>query len=198
MCPVIRISDETFALLQQLAQPLVDTPDSAIRRVLERYLASLPTAPKPARADHGAAEDASSSTASTVYPAESAPNLTHTSFLSGSVDGVQVTKWGFLTLQAHERALKKMHGDVARLIKDSRAHVRLGKHTDKGFLPSADGKYSVQAVEANKAWKVALELAKQFQFPIEVEFKWQDKEGAAFPGESGHMSWSPQPPVILE
>lgn len=41
MSKVIRIEDETFARLQGLAEPLVDTPSSVIKRLLDYYESSL-------------------------------------------------------------------------------------------------------------------------------------------------------------
>ena len=38
MMPTIRISDATFAKLQHIAVPLVDTPSSVIDRLVEKYL----------------------------------------------------------------------------------------------------------------------------------------------------------------
>jgi predicted transcriptional regulator len=42
MSPTIRISDETYRALQNLARPFEDTPDSVIRRLLEQAEAGRP------------------------------------------------------------------------------------------------------------------------------------------------------------
>lgn len=42
MSKVIRISDETFSKLQNLAEPLVDTPASVIEKLLDEYESALP------------------------------------------------------------------------------------------------------------------------------------------------------------
>lgn len=36
---------------------------------------------------------------------------------------------------------------------------------------------------------LSLALAKKFSFPISIEFRWQQKENAAFPGKLGRMDW---------
>lgn len=41
MSKVVRISDEAFSRLQQLAEPLVDTPSSVIDKLLDKYESSL-------------------------------------------------------------------------------------------------------------------------------------------------------------
>ncbi len=43
MGKVIRISDETFSRLQQLAEPLVDTPASVIDKLLDQYESGIKT-----------------------------------------------------------------------------------------------------------------------------------------------------------
>jgi hypothetical protein len=55
VAPVIRISDEVFRKLQRLSEPLVDTPNSVIERLLDHKLAQLgasqgplPETPQPA------------------------------------------------------------------------------------------------------------------------------------------------------
>lgn len=187
MAPVVRISDETFSMLQKIAQPLVDTPDSAIRRALGVYLEwqerNHPTEPllKPSKA-----------TDSRFYKPDSPPDLTHTSVLSGNVNGILVKKWNYLLVEAHAQAYKALFGDIDMLQRISEARIKRGNTLESGFKPVNNCGFSVQGVEANKAWAISLQLAKKFFFPINIEFRWQQKDGAAYPGEIGKITWTPE------
>lgn len=57
--PTIRIDDEVFAGLKQLAEPLVDTPNSVIRRLLEDkgLLQKKPSPPKKTEANERPVRD---------------------------------------------------------------------------------------------------------------------------------------------
>ncbi|MEW5943593.1 MAG: hypothetical protein AB1710_07060 [Pseudomonadota bacterium] len=190
MAPVVRISDDTFAMLQKIAQPLVDTPDSAIRRALGVYLEwqqRNPSAePTPKRQPIP-----SKATAGKFFKPDSPPDLTHTSVLSGNIAGTSVNKWNHLMEEAHAQAYKALRGDIDGLQRISEAHIKRGDTVDSGFKPVKNCGFSVQGVEANKAWAVSLRLAKKFRFPISVEFRWQQKDGAAYPGEIGQIVWTP-------
>ena len=195
MCPVIRISDDTFALLQEVAKPLVDTPDTAINRVLNAYL-KKPKIQTPPMIGGGARRVPVGG--GEGFDPSNPPDLTHSSFLSGSVDGVPVEKWNYLVLQAHEAALKRLNGNVMQLTKLSAPHITQGRNTDKGFHSARNGQFSVQAVDANKAWKLAVDLARQLDIEIYAEFRWQQKPTAAYPGRVGSLSWIPQSRNRLE
>jgi hypothetical protein len=192
MCPVITISDKTFAMLKQVAEPLVDTEDSVIQKMFTVYIKSAASA-------HGLisgdpidiqSQLSSESTSSgKIFDPDSPPSLTHASFVSGKVAGISVNRWNYLLIEAHAQAFKSLGGDLAALQRVSEAHVREGEITESGFKPVRKLGFSVQGVEANKAWIISLRLAKRFNFPIQIEFRWQQKEGAAFPGELGQMEW---------
>lgn len=184
--PVIRISDDTFALLQQVAQPLVDTPDSAIRKALGVYLASNktgtkkvePVPPKP----NGSRE----------FDPNSPPDLTHTGFLTGEVAGKVVSHWNHLLVESHVFAYNKLDGDLSKLQSITEANIRYGDITESGYKPAGNCGFSVQGVESNKAWAFSLVLAKKLAFAISAEFRWpQQKEGVAYPGEIGRIAWTP-------
>lgn len=184
MAPVIRISDDTFLMLQKIAQPLVDTPDTAIRRALAAYLASEKKVEPHQLTKQGTNEV-------NLFIPDSPPNLTHTSFLGGKVGAVGVNKWNYLLLEAHAQAYLALGRNLAELQKVSEANIRKGNFSESGFKPVGDFGFSIQGVEANKAWGISLKLAKKFKFPISIEFRWQQKEGAAFPGEVGRLAWKP-------
>lgn len=190
MAPVIRISDDTFAMLQKIAQPLVDTPDTAIRRALGAYLERKPIEPPATSLPIGTVANQDPSN-SRQFDSDSPPDLTHASFLSGDVDGTAVKKWNYLLVEAHARAFIALDRNLTELQRASEAHIRKGELAESGFKAVKKFGFSVQAVEANKAWAISLTLAKKFKFPISAEFRWQQKDGAAFPGEVGCIVWNP-------
>lgn len=190
MAPVIRISTETFSMLQKVAQPLVDTPDSAIRKALVAYLEmqssdsttgtsrnSVPTLPHA----HGVM----------TFDPDTPPDLTHASFKTGFVADRPVDKWNRLLIEAHAKAFESVGKDIAALQRISEANIRQEETTEAGFKPVNDFGFSVQGVESNKAWSISRGLAKKFGFPISIEFRWQQKEGAAFPGQAGRIHYEP-------
>lgn len=191
MAPVVRISDETFAMLQRIAQPLVDTADSAIRRALAAYLASEGQQRQSTQLPRLGGEGESSLLGGTRFDPDCPPDLTHSSFLSGSVNGISVKKWNYLLIEAHSQALQALNGDLAALQRLSEAHIKKGKATASGFRYVPNFGFSIQGVESNKAWALSYKLAKKFGFPISIEFRWQEKQGAAFPGELGQLEWRP-------
>lgn len=191
MCPVVTISDETFAMLKHVAEPLVDTADSVIQKALTVYINSTKSAQGLISGPIGVQSQMprESSSLGKNFDPDSPPSLTHASFVSGKVASISVNRWNNLLIEAHAQAFKSLRGDLAALQRVSEAHVRKGEITESGFKPVHKLGFSVQGVEANKAWIISLRLAKRFNFPIQIEFRWQQKEGAAFPGELGQMEW---------
>ncbi len=193
MCPTIQISDDNFTKLQELAVPLVDTPDSVISRLLKSYTqftanhSDLPVrTPKPSRP---IAVDGGVSILK--FTESNLPDLTHTTFVSGNADGRVATDWNHLMLVAHGISFERLNGDVNALKILSSANIKSGEHFDHGFKSIKGYPFSVQGVETNKACAIILRLARHFKFPVVVEFRWQQKERAAYPGQSGRLTFAP-------
>jgi hypothetical protein len=177
--PKVDVSEETFAALQSLAKPLIDSPDSVIKRLLDAYLAAA-ASPKPT-AGGGAG-------AVPVYSAMAAPDLTHTKPIAFSFDGTDLVRpsWNGLLVAAiyAAHAHAKDAGELKRLL--IVPHVK-GRKEDEGFtyLPTLDLSY--QGQDANSAWKAAHHVAQQLGLSIAAEFVWRHKEKAAFPGQPGRL-----------
>jgi hypothetical protein len=184
------VADQLRERFPKIAR-LIDTADSAIRKALVVYLdlqkqeAAKPSVSSKGREIQRPTEDIRE------FDPEAPPDLTHASFLTGSVGGNPVNKWNYLVIEAHAQAFKALRGDLASLQRISEAHIRPGETTESGFRPVKNCGFSVQGVESNKAWAFSQRLAKKFGFPLTIEFRWQQKDGAAFPGELGRMSWEP-------
>jgi len=184
-------SDELFSMLKQIARPFVDTtPELTIRRVVrEAYEASLIA--KTSSNVHLTQKE-ERNLGDRVFPPESPPDFTHASFLSGKVGKNTVKKWRYLMEEAYVLAYEASDGDFNKLQQIGGGRITKGIKSDSGFRPVGKYDFSVQGADSNKAWSISLRLAKEFRFPISIRVRWQDKEGAAYPGEFGRTVWLPE------
>ncbi len=61
-----------------------------------------------------------------------------------------------------------------------------------GYFHQVDGKNLwLPGMDANQCWHRSFRLAKRTNTDIKVLVEWQDREGAAHPGEQGMLRWSP-------
>ena len=179
----IEVNDDTFARLQKSAVPFVDSPETVINKAMDVYERDLSVrangGPKPAR----------SAIEPKQFSANSPPNLTHTKVLSVKLNGKQLreARWNALLLEAIRlaKAKARTNDELRRLVPVNFVH---GKKEDDGYHFVADLDLSVQGQDANSAWKGACHIARQLATPIEAEFMWRAKDGAAYPGVTGRLS----------
>lgn len=183
--PTITVSDASYAKLQSIAKPFVDTEDSAFSRAIDFYLAHNGASAKPN--GHIAPKDDD-----IVRVDPHSGKLTHTKLLSATVDGATLhrPKWNSLMFDMHVRARKRL-GSFEALRKATRANIKPGRYEDDGYHYQPDADLSVQGVDANLAFEHTLRLAKTMSVPISVTFEWRDKEEAANPGQRGIIEWTP-------
>ena len=62
-----------------------------------------------------------------------------------------------------------------------------GEKRDEGYRPLADLGISIQGQDANGAWRGICHIVQRLECALTVKFAWREKEGAAFPGETGHF-----------
>jgi hypothetical protein len=179
----VELSDTTFARLQKLATPLVDNIESVVAKLADFYEKNNPSQ------SASSTETVQAERRPRPFLVASPPDLTHTKILSIKIGGSLLNKgtWNGLLFELVRRA--KPHfsnsADAQRLILVNFVH---GKKEDEGYRFIPEVGLSVQGQDANSAWKGAFHIARQLGIPIEVEFLWRDKEGAAFPGVTGHLS----------
>ena len=177
----IELSDATFARLQKLAEPLVDSIETVINKLADFYEHEHSTQPNPPPAPP--AESAR------PFRAASPPDLTHTKVLSVAIEGTPLTtrNWNGLLFEMVRRAKDRLsNGDEAnRLIIVNFVH---GRKDDEGYRFIPEVGLSVQGQDANAAWMGAYHIARQLGIQVNVEFLWRAKQGAAFPGATGRMS----------
>lgn len=181
----VNLSDETFAKLQKLARPFVDTPESVIAALADDELGRRATA--------GSSDPATGEDRGVRLDPDKHESLTHARLLSATVDGraLHRPKWNNLLGHLHILAYQRLESfDAVRHA--SGANIRQGRYEENGFHYLPDIDISVQGVDANIAWDHSLGLARHLRVAIEVRFEWRSKEGAARPGQKGILAWSPQ------
>jgi hypothetical protein len=180
--PTIEISDETFKKLKTLAEPLVDTAETVIARLVN------------AAVEHGkAGPHAPKSDADVVLDPEAPGNLAFTRVRRAKIGKEEILKpnWNRLLRRTHVVALEEL-GSVGALRQITGAHIRAGHYDKEGFSYISEADISMQGLDSNLAWENSLRVAKYLGIPIEVEFEWYNKDGAAHPGKSGRTSWAPK------
>lgn len=180
MCPSADLSELTFARLQKLAVPLVDSIDTVIAKLLDFYDSGR-TLPEHSKSDDRRQLQR--------FRAGSPPDLTHTKVLSATLAGVAISNatWNGILFELIRRAKRRIANteEAKRLLVIN--FVR-GKKEDEGFRFVPEVGISVQGQDANYAWRGAFHLATQLELPLEVEFMWRSKDAAAFPGKSGRLT----------
>ena len=183
----ITITEETFSKLQELAQPLVDTVESVIASLadaeLERRAVPLNSNGRGANKEGPVLR---------LNP-DAHENLTHARLLSATVDGrpIHKPKWNGVHGYLHVMGRQRM-GSFAALRQASDANLRDGRYEENGYIYLPDADLSIQGVDANLAWDHSLGLARALDVKIQLRFEWRHKEGAARPGETAVLEWSPQ------
>ncbi len=182
MTPSILLSQPIFEELQQLAEPLVDTPESVIRRLLESYK-GLGSPPKPSSPSAPPPLNKSRS-----FDPVTPPNLTHTKVTSAILGGrtLASANWNRLLDEALREAKKKLGSfDAVRRI--AMVNIFNGRKEDEGYHYLDGAGISVQGQDANSAWRGTIQIARNLHCTVEVDFIWRNKEGAERPGEAGRF-----------
>jgi hypothetical protein len=183
MSHTVELSDVTFARLQKLATPLVDSIETVIGRLTDFY------EQKHTSQSTVSQRDTTFVSAPQQFNAGSPPDLTHTKVLSIKVGEIPLYKktWNGLLFEIMRRAKSHLqyNDDAERLILVN--FVR-GKKEDEGYRFIPEIGLSVQGKDANSAWRGAAHIAQKVGIPIEAEFLWRNKGGALFPGKIGRLS----------
>jgi hypothetical protein len=174
--PTIELSDETFGLLKGQAEPLVDTPDTVVRRALMALQAATSGAP---------------SGAVLTFTATAPPNLTHTRVLSARVGEKTYPKnecyWNYVLFDlARLAGLAKMAPEKIQELVAVNAVV--GEKSDSGYRYISEAGISIQGQDANGAWKGIRSLGMSLGQMVEVTFDWANNSKAANPGRTGKIT----------
>jgi hypothetical protein len=124
-----------------------------------------------------------------TFNAKSVPNLRHTKLLSAKVASETIRPtWNellfhLIRLIPKDRLAKTDEGRRLIIV-----NFVPGKKEDEGYRFVPEHGISVQGQGANDAWKGASHIAQRLGVPVEVEFLWRMKDGAAHPGVTGRLS----------
>ncbi|WP_407637112.1 T4SS efffector SepA family protein [Komagataeibacter kakiaceti] len=178
MAPMIELTDRTFSRLQEHAEPLVDTIESVINKILDNY--------EKTKTDGGRNIENNVTCFNPFTP----PDLTHTKLINVEIDGKpplrSETTWnGLLNLFVRKVAMAATNREdlqknmVVRFVK--------GLKTDEGYRHLADVDISVQGQDANGAWRAISHAARTLGCSLKVRFVWRDRANVAFPGTTGEF-----------
>lgn len=184
MSPLVEIPEPVFKRLQELAEPLVDTPASVIAKLLDSYGAR--------GVESGHARETSGHNKSVrSFDPSAPPSLLHTHVREASFGERSTSRtWTNLVLLAHEVALVQLKS-IDKLIAVSDFNIRPDRYGGKGYKFAPDLGVSIQGVDANVAWRNSLRLAKKLRVPIAVTVEWDADPRAAYPGQRGLIRWNP-------
>jgi hypothetical protein len=176
----ISIKNQTFNRMQRVGEPLVDTPNSVIERLLDFYEQHQGGAPPsyPENTPEQTAWDP-------VLP----PSLRHTKVMSAILAGQEVTSpsWNRLVDEIARIGRRRL-GSFSELKKQLPANIVEGIKQDQGYRYLSDVNLSVQGQDAQDAWRSVAQLAKTLNIGVEVYFLWRNNPAAAFPGEMGNLT----------
>jgi hypothetical protein len=187
MMPQINISQPLFAKLQSIAEPFVDTPETAIAKAVEFYLLNH-------NGGQGGSEKKSMAVSDpnvVVCLPDAPPDLSFTRPVSIELDGKKFPKqmlyWNPLLFE-----LVRLGGGKVETVDQLKQMLLCnyvdGKGDEKiGYRFISEAKLSVQGQAANPAWKSIFHLAKKLGVSLDVTFVWEEKPKAAYPGKTGMM-----------
>jgi hypothetical protein len=181
----IPLSEQTVKRLKALAEPLEDTYDSVVTRLLDSF----------DRKGAGGAYSLQESKSPNVRDCDpfAPPNLTHTKVTLASLEGESVgaPNWNKLLDKALSIAMKKS-GSFLAVQKIATVNLREGKRFGDGYHFLPDAGFSVQGQDSNDAWRGVAQICRTLDLAAEVHFLWRVKEGATYPGASGAFRISPR------
>ncbi len=178
--PAIMISDQAIKELYRAISPFI-----------AEYLE--PKHPQAAGED-GAVTQVSGTSSATVrqFHTTNPPNLLHATLREAEFGGVGLDNpnWQKLMHLVVKEAKSKAETGAEFTELTKVVNLRQG-NDNRGagwtYLPEAD--VTVQAVDANRAWKAAVRVAQALELPLKVTFAWpHGNSKAAYPGVTGMMS----------
>ena len=182
----LKIEQTTFERLQHYAQPLVDTPDMVLTRVLDAL--------ERQEGQYTAEEDDSAAIVKRLIDPRALPNLTHTKILDASLEGQRIIKPNWNQLFGRMLVCGMNHfANVDKLRQVCPANMVQGCKEDEGYSYLDEVDISFQGMSANDACSALVAAAQSIGIGLEVTFMWRPKDGALHPGEKARLSLPGQP-----
>lgn len=188
MMPNIDISEDTNLRLQKIAKPLVDTYDTVIARLLDLQdkldgiTLDDPAGPGAPLSDDGR---------TMMFDWRNPPSLKHTSIMEASFQGQPIDRnscyWNNIMMRVIVAAGKagKSSDELFDMLFVNRER---GQKSDFGFKYLDEVGFSVQGQDSNAAFRQCFDLADKMGFKLDITFRWQPKDDAAFPNRQGRAS----------
>lgn len=189
--PQIEITDQTKFRLQALAEPLVDTYDTVIGKLMDQHHAVGVSPAKPAvlagqplgTLDGGRM----------IFSAANPPKLDFTTCFQIVIDGKQLDKsqtfWNnmviYIVRLIHSKG--KTKGDIIDML--THANAVIGEKTNYGYKYLDDVGISIQGQDSNSAFAQAHFLAIANSIKGNVFFSWQNNAKAVYPNGLGYMEF---------
>ena len=175
--PDITIQPSTLERLKRLAEPLVDDADAVVCRALDA-LERLDLNPP----------DKESLDVDREIRSSRLPDLTHSKVQSARIGNEVIEKpnWNRLLDKTVILAMRQ-EGTFERLLRTCPANIVQGKKVDEGYHHLREIDVSVQGLSANDACVVLIDTVRRIGVSLEIVFRWRDKDGAAYPGETGRL-----------
>ena len=104
--------------------------------------------------------------------------------VEGTIGGKPGENWKQLVIQGIGLALNHGHD-----IYDLHVNVVKGKYTEKGYAYASHLNISVQDIDANRAFKTLLQIAKMLECELELKVTWTKKSKSKLPGEHAKLQW---------
>lgn len=178
--PSVEISEKAFAFLKENAEPLVDTVATTLDRLLEELAAF-----------RGSKSNKSSDAVGGMkFGLKDYPNVTHTKFLSASVNGTPLAKkdWNHL-LAATMDAAAESGKTKAEVLSCAPVNIVESTAYQYSYYAVKGLGLSFQGVDAKRACAFIAALASLAGIKISARVQWYAKEGAAFPGEQADIEF---------
>jgi hypothetical protein len=173
--------------LKKHAIPYEDrTPVDTIRRILDQFEHDFDSGTAFTKGQNGTREDISGLERLDVTDP---PSLQFTR-VRGIIGTRPFSNWNDLLRIVHELAYEKA-GSFDELKRMSAAPIRPGQHDDSGYTYLPDLRFSIQGLDANRAWEYSFMLAKRIPVAIKAVVEWRHNDKAARPGESALLVWDP-------
>ena len=175
--PDISIQPTTLERLKRLAEPLVDDADAVVCRALDA-LERLDRKPP----------DEESLDVDREIRSSRLPDLTHSKVLSARIGNEVIEKpnWNRLLYRIVVLAMRH-EGSFEQLVRTCPAKIVQGKKVDEGYHHLREINASVQGLSAHEACVVLIGTVRRIDISLEIVFRWRDKDGAAYPGETGRL-----------
>jgi hypothetical protein len=178
--PKHQISDFAFNYLKEMAEPLVDTVETALDKLILEHQSFFGGPSRTEEFDD-----------SNTYRRANLPDVKFTAIDAATIGGKPCrASWNhILEATIAACAIKGTPREDMKAILD--ANVFLGKRSDAGFryVPEAD--ISIQGLEANRAAHNILKLADRFEVSVRIDVAWPSMSKGAHPGSTKTLVGGP-------